>query len=310
MATKSNAVAQDAVQSETKKVLRRGVASARGTARLKFSHELANRNGLFTGHLDSVTTSMIAIGEDKTGMPSFNGLEIPKIVFTFASNEPEANKRHYVTLQFTAVESNVETIPGGKEDWKVNSVFDWFKHILNVYVLNGRELNEEEAAALELSYTDFDENGEYVPVDANDVIAGWKTVFENFANILNEGNNGASYIKDKSGKDIPLWMKLIRYTKSKKEWKAVNNGELAFPAFVGEGCIEKFVPNVLPSIRLNAIKEAIHPMNIEKPKTPNLGIAGGVGSAPTMGGVSFDTNALNAEAFGGIAAEAAQDMPF
>lgn len=310
MTTKSNAVAQDAVQSETKKVLRRGVASARGTARLKFSHELANRNGLFTGHLDSVTTSMIAIGEDKTGMPSFNGLEIPKIVFTFASNEPEANKRHYVTLQFTAVESNVETIPGGKEDWKVNSVFDWFKHILNVYVLNGRELNEEEAAALELSYTDFDENGEYVPVDVNDVIAGWKTVFENFANILNEGNNGASYIKDKSGKDIPLWMKLIRYTKSKKEWKAVNNGELAFPAFVGEGCIEKFVPNVLPSIRLNAIKEAIHPMNIEKPKTPNLGIAGGAGSAPAMGGVSFDTNALNAEAFGGIAAEAAQDMPF
>ena len=310
MTTKSNAVAQDAVQSETKKVLRRGVASARGTARLKFSHELANRNGLFTGHLDSVTTSMIAIGEDKTGMPSFNGLEIPKIVFTFASNEPEANKRHYVTLQFTAVESNVETIPGGKEDWKVNSVFDWFKHILNVYVLNGRELNEEEAAALELSYTDFDENGEYVPVDVNDVIAGWKTVFENFANMLNEGNNGASYIKDKSGKDIPLWMKLIRYTKSKKEWKAVNNGELAFPAFVGEGCIEKFVPNVLPSIRLNAIKEAIHPMNIEKPKTPNLGIAGGAGSAPAMGGVSFDANTLNAEAFGGIAAEAAQDMPF
>ena len=189
-------------------------------------------------------------------------------------------------------------------------MFDWFKHILNVYVLNGRELNEEEAAALELSYTDFDENGEYVPVDVNDVIAGWKTVFENFANMLNEGNNGASYIKDKNGKDIPLWMKLIRYTKSKKEWKAVNNGELAFPAFVGEGCIEKFVPNVLPSIRLNAIKEAIHPMNIEKPKTPNLGIAGGAGSAPAMGGVSFDANALNAEAFGGIAAEAAQDMPF
>lgn len=310
MTTKSNVVAQDAVQNETKKVLRRGVASARGTARLKFSHELANRNGLFTGHLDSVTTSMIAIGEDKTGMPSFNGLEIPKIVFTFASNESEVNKRHYVTLQFTAVESNVETIPGGKEDWKVNSVFDWFKHILNVYVLNGRELNEEESAALELSYTDFDENGEYVPVDVNDVIASWKTVFENFANMLNEGNNGASYIKDKSGKDIPLWMKLIRYTKSKKEWKAVNNGELAFPAFVGEGCIEKFVPNVLPSIRLNAIKEAIHPMNIEKPKTPNLGIAGGVGSAPAMGEVSFNTNTLTAEAFGGIAAEAAQDMPF
>ena len=35
------------------------------------------------------------IGDDKTGMPSFNGLEIPKLTITFASNEEDANKRHY-----------------------------------------------------------------------------------------------------------------------------------------------------------------------------------------------------------------------
>lgn len=310
MPTTSNVAGQENVQNEVKKVLRRGVASARGTSRLKFSHEMANRNGLFVGHLDSVTTSMIMIGEDKTGMPSFNGLEIPKIVFTFASNEPEINKRHYVTLQFTAVESNVETIPGGEDDWKVNSVFDWFKHILSVYVLNGRDLNEEEAEALSLPYLDFDENGEYVPVAVEEVIAGWKKIFENFANMLNAGNNGNSYIKDSKGKDIPLWIKLIRYTKSKKEWKAVNNGELAFPAFVREGCIEKFTPNTMPSIRLNAIRESIIPMNIDKPKTPNMGTPGmGIG-APAIGGVTIDTNPMSAEAFGGISAEAASDVPF
>ena len=120
---------------ETKKVSRRGIGTARGTTRLKFSHEQAKQNGLFLGHLDSVAVTMIQIGEDKTGMPSFNGLEIPKLTVTFASNEEEVNKRHYQNLTFTAVESNANTIPGGKEEWKVNTVFDWFKHILNVYVL-------------------------------------------------------------------------------------------------------------------------------------------------------------------------------
>ena len=96
-----NEVANEATK-EVKKV-RRGIAAARGTTRLKFSHEQAKLNGLFIAHLDSVATSMIQIGEDKTGMPSFNGLEIPKLVFTFASNEAEVAKRHYVTLQFTAV---------------------------------------------------------------------------------------------------------------------------------------------------------------------------------------------------------------
>lgn len=65
---------------ETKKVSRRGIGTARGTTRLKFSHEQAKQNGLFLGHLDSVAVTMIQIGEDKTGMPSFNGLEDRKSV--------------------------------------------------------------------------------------------------------------------------------------------------------------------------------------------------------------------------------------
>lgn len=296
---------------QTKKVNRRGVSTARGTARLKFSHELAKQNGLFIGHLDSVEVSTIKIGEDTTGMPSFNGLEIPRITIIFASNEEDAAKRHYVPLTFNAVESNVNTIPGGKEEWKVNSVFDWFKHILNVYLLKGRDLTDEEAAALSLNFEDFDEQGEYIAVEPEDVVAGWKVLFENFENIMNRGRDAQPIFKTKDGKNIPIWMKLIRYIKNnKKGWQPVNNGDLAFPTFVGEGCIEIFKQNTLPSIRFDAVKEAILPMNIEKPKAPNMpapGIAltmGGVPVGDPMVGINTNTG------FGSITEAAGDDMPF
>lgn len=300
-------------QVEVKKVSRRGIGAARGTTRLKFSHEQARQNGLFVGHLESVEVKMIQIGEDTTGMPSFNGLEIPKLVLTFASNEEDANKRRYVVQQFTAVESNANNIPGGTSAWKVDSVFDWMKHILNVYVLKGRELTEVEEAALSLSYEDFDENGEYIPVEPEEVIAGWKVLFENFENILNRGKDGQPYYKDKNGKYLPIWMKLLRYAKNnKKGWQSIiKSGELAFPAFVGEGCIELYKQNTAPSIRVNSINEAIIPMNIEKPKTPNMPTSAMGGSAPIMGGVPvMDTMLGGGANYGEINAAAEEDMPF
>lgn len=295
------------------KVNRRGLGSARGTTRLKFTHELAKQNGLFIAHVDSVVVSTIQIGEEKTGMPSFNGLEIPKLTITFASNEEEAAKRHYQTLSFTAVESNAQTIPGGKDEWKVNTVFDWLKHILNVFVLKGRDLTEEEAAALSLSYEDFDENGDYVSIEPEDVIASWKTLFENFENIMNRGRDGQPVYKTKDGKPITVWIKLLRYIKTnKKGWQAINNGDLSFPSFVGEGCIEVFKQNTPVSIRVDKVKESIIPMNIEKPKTPNMPNIGGMG-APAMGGIPVMDNMggmVDNSNLGNIAADAAEDVPF
>lgn len=315
MAKENENVATGAVAAEapveTKKVSRRGIGSARGTTRLKFSHEQAKQNGLFLGHLDSVVVSMIQIGEDKTGMPSFNGLEIPKLTITFASNEEEVNKRHYQPLTFTAVESNANTIPGGKEEWKVNSVFDWLKHILNVFVLKGRELTEEEEAALSLSYEDFDEQGEYSPVEPEVVIAGWKTLFENFENIMNRGRDGQPYFKTKDGKNVALWLKMLRYVKTpKKGWQPINNGDLSFPSFVGEGCIEIYKQNTPPSIRIDSVKEAIIPMNVEKAKAPNMPTPGTGAMAAGMGGVPVVDPMVGGGNFAGIAGEAADDMPF
>lgn len=299
-------VNQETPIEEVKKVSRRGLGSARGTARLKFGNDQAKPNGLFLGHLEEVKYSTITIGEDKTGMPSFNGFEIPKLTLTFASNEEDPNKRHYVSKTFTAVESNVNTIPGGKEEWKVNSVFDWLKHVLNVYYLKGRELTDEEVTALSLTFEDFDEQGEYVSVDTEIVINAWKVLFENFENIMNRGKDGKPVYHDKNNKFIPVWLKLLRYVKSRKSWTPINNGDLSLPQFVGEGCIEIYQQNTIPSIKIDLVKETILIMNVEKPKTPNMPAVGGM--APMMGGVAIDQtmNPMGTD----ISSQTIDDMPF
>lgn len=299
-------VNQETPIEEVKKVSRRGLGSARGTARLKFGNDQAKPNGLFLGHLEEVKYSTITIGEDKTGMPSFNGFEIPKLTLTFASNEEDPNKRHYVSKTFTAVESNVNTIPGGKEEWKVNFVFDWLKHVLNVYYLKGRELTDEEATALSLTFEDFDEQGEYVSVDTEIVINAWKVLFENFENIMNRGKDGKPVYHDKNNKFIPVWLKLLRYVKSRKSWIPINNGDLSLPQFVGEGCIEIYQQNAIPSIKIDLVKETILIMNVEKPKTPNMPAVGGM--APMMGGVAIDQtmNPMGTD----ISSQTLEDMPF
>lgn len=299
-------VNQETPIEEVKKVSHRGLGSARGTARLKFGNDQAKPNGLFLGHLEEVKYSTITIGEDKTGMPSFNGFEIPKLTLTFASNEEDPNKRHYVSKTFTAVESNVNTIPGGKEEWKVNSVFDWLKHVLNVYYLKGRELTYEEATALSLTFEDFDEQGEYVSVDTEIVINAWKVLFENFENIMNRGKDGKPVYHDKNNKFIPVWLKLLRYVKSRKSWTPINNGDLSLPQFVGEGCIEIYQQNAIPSIKIDLVKETILIINVEKPKTPNMPAVGGM--APMMGGVAIDQtmNPMGTD----ISSQTIDDMPF
>lgn len=299
-------VNQETPIEEVKKVSRRGLGSAHGTARLKFGNDQAKPNGLFLGHLEEVKYSTITIGEDKTGMPSFNGFEIPKLTLTFASNEEDPNKRHYVSKTFTAVESNVNTIPGGKEEWKVNSVFDWLKHVLNVYYLKGRELTDEEATALSLTFEDFDEQGEYVSVDTEVVINAWKVLFENFENIMNRGKDGKPVYHDKNNKFIPVWLKLLRYVKSRKSWTPINNGDLSLPQFVGEGCIEIYRQNAIPSIKIDLVKETILIINVEKPKTPNMPTVGGM--APMMGGVAIDQtmNPMGTD----ISSQTIDDMPF
>ena len=291
----------------------RGIGTARGTNRMKFSHTDAKNNGLFLGHIESIEVKEVKIGEDTTGMPSFNGLIIPRLVINFASNEKEANRRKYTQLTFNAQESNIETIPGGSKAWAVDAIFNWMKHLLDVFVTKGaRDLNKEETNALTLPFDDTDDEGNYVSVEPETVIAGWKTLFENFANIMNKTDKEGAHpvYQDASGKPITIWMKLLRYVKgsAKKNatWKKVNNGELGLPNIVGEGCIEIFKQNVAPAIRLNPVTESILPRKEEEAKAPNIGVPGmnsGIPAADPMIGGGIDP-------MDDMFAAASEDMPF
>ena len=268
---------------------RRGISNeTRATSRLKFDdvRDANKANGLFQGHLESVEVTDITIGEDTTGMPSFNGMTVPKLILTFASNHPAVAERRYVSMQFLPAESNVDTIPNGSKAWQVDRIMAYLKHLLDVYLLKGKPMSEEQEDALTLAFEDFDDNGEYVSVDPTEVINGWRVLFENFANIMNTGKDGKPIYVTADGKIIPIWMKLLRFTKNKGQWKPVEGGnragDLAFPGFVGEGVIELFVTNKAPILKVDATKEKIAVMDIAK--TPTNPAVPGMPGAP-MGGV-------------------------
>ncbi|AXH74545.1 MAG: putative single stranded DNA-binding protein [crAssphage sp. isolate ctbg_1] len=308
--TANNVTAPETTNVPTVKRPRRGVGSARGTTRLKFDHKMALPNGLFLGHIDEVSIKMVTIGEDTSGMPSFNGLSIPRVSVVFASNEADANARKYQTISFMAVESNAETIPGGKDEWKVNQVFDYIKHILNVFILKGRALTEEEEIALSLPFEDFDDDGNYYPVEPEVVIEGWTQVFNNFVTMMNTGKNGNPVFKDNNNKFISCYGKLIRCIKTKKGWKNVTNGDLVFPTFVGEGVLEIYKPNVQPALRVDVIRESITPKVVEAAKKPNMPTmpVAGMGGGVMLG--SENTIADPMAGPGGISTEAYEDDPF
>lgn len=291
-----------------KKVKRRGISNETvGTSRLKFSHTDMRPNGLFIAHLDDIQLNEVDMKDD-SAMVSFRGTKVNRLVLTFASNEDDANKRRYVYLNFMPVESNVNTIPGGKEEWKVTRIFDYLKHILDVYVLHGNAMSTEMEDALSLDYDDTDEQGEYVSVPAETVAAAWNKLFTNFVNIMNTAKDGKPAYKTADNKIIPVWIKLIRYIKTGKGWTPIANGQLSFPTYPGEGVIEIFQAKTAPLIKVDAVREAIKPMNVEPAKkAPNVAIPGFGGIA--TGSVVGSEMPANDFLGGGIDTMPFEDMP-
>ena len=306
---KTNAATANA-QTVAKKV-RRGVSNkTQAVAQLKFHEKDAAQNGLFVGHLEEVRVDWSNNAEAK----SFTGMSIPRLTFHFASNHANASEKRHVYQTLFPVESNVNTIPGGSEDWRVNNVFSWIKHILDVFYLKGREMTEAEEDALSLTFEDFDENGEYVSVEAEDVIAGYRAIFENAAAMLNgsfelaDGEVAKPVYKTSDGKFIPCWLKLLRHKKRKGDWVNVGaNGDLAFDGFIGNGVVELLKKDCPPTVlRLDLAKESITPK--ETKKTPTIG-APGMG-APAMGGVMAGAPTMNMPVDNGAFQAVGEEMPF
>ena len=306
---KTNAATANA-QTVAKKV-RRGVSNkTQAVAQLKFHEKDAEQNGLFVGHLEEVRVDWSNNAEAK----SFTGMSIPRLTFHFASNHANASEKRHVYQTLFPVESNVNTIPGGSEDWRVNNVFNWIKHILDVFYLKGREMTEAEEDALSLTFEDFDENGEYVSVEVEDVIAGYRAIFENAAAMLNgsfelaDGETAKPVYKTSDGKFIPCWLKLLRHKKRKGDWINVGaNGDLAFDSFIGNGVVELLKKDCPPTVlRLDLAKESITPK--ETKKTPTIG-APGMG-APAMGGVMAGAPTMGMPVDNGAFQAAGEEMPF
>lgn len=296
------------------KKLRRGISNAtQATTNLKFSEKDAANNGLFLGSLAEVRVDYSTNAESK----DFPGIPVPRLTFHFVSTHKDDKEKRHVYQTLFPVPSNVDTIPKGKDDWKVNAVFNWVKHVLDVFYLKGRELTEEEEEALTLPFEDFDEEFNYVAVSTEDVVAGYRVVFENAAAMLNgkfkleEGEVAKPCYKNANGVPVIVWMKLLRHIKNRKgEWTNVANGDLGFGTFIGAGVLEAYVDKKLPSIlSIDVSKESITPK--ETKKVPTIG-----GPAPMvgMGGVVIPGMGMNNAGVGGdtfdATAEAGEVMPF
>lgn len=269
----------------TVKKSRRGVNNqTKAVAQLRFHEKDAAQNMLFVGHIEEIRVDWSTNADGK----QFTGMSVPRLTIHAASNHNVATEMRHVYYTLNPVESNVLTIPGGTEEWKVTNVFNWMKHVLDIFYLKGRELTESEEEALSLPFEDFDEAGNYVSVDPETVIAGYRYIFENFAAMMNgqwnleDGAVAKPCYKTADGKILPTWMKLIRYKKVKGEWKAVaQNGELGFDSFLGNGVFELVKKDQMPLIlRVDLAKESITPK--ETKKAPSIG---GVGMGAAMGGV-------------------------
>ena len=312
MSADKEKVAEGSAQPTVKKV-RRGVNNqTKAVAQLRFHEKDAStQNGLFIGHLDSVSVDWSVNAEGK----QFTGEKVPRVTLHFASNHQSASEQRHVYYTLNCVESNVNTIPEGSEEWKVNNIFNWMKHILDVYYLKGREMTEDEELALSLPFTDYDDEGNYVAVETADVIAGYAHIFNNFAAMMNgqfnlkDGETAKPCYKTADGKFIPAWLKLLRHKKVKGEWKNVaQNGELGFDSFIGNGVVELIRKDMPPAVlRVDLAKESITPK--ETKKAPSIGATNS--GIAAMGGVMAGAPMNMGAPINGAFAEAADnEMPF
>ena len=289
---------------EVKKV-RRGVSNqTQAVNQLRFHEKDAAPNGLFVAELAEVKVDWSTNQDAKV----FAGIKVPHLTFEFTSTHAKPAEKRHVYYTLFPVESNVNTIPGGSEEWKVNQVLNGIKHLIDVFYLRGRLMTAEEEDMLALNFCDFDEDNNYIVVDPQEVANAYGTLFTNVANIFNgivtakEGETPKAIFKDKDGKPIKCWIKLIRAKKIKGEWKNVSNGELAFDPFIGNGFVELQNGNNPPTIlRMDLSKESITPKEVKR--TPNMpGMGGVMAGDPMMGaGMPSDQGAYNA---------AQDEMPF
>lgn len=278
---------------------RRGISNeTRTTSRKKFSHKDAINNiWLFVGNLHA-RVAWVTMKEESNMRPAFAGKAVPQLIIEATSLHTNPVDVRVASKTFWAYESNVDYIPGGSKEKFINMDFAWIKHFLDVVVFKGREMTDEESEMLELGYVDYDDNGQYEPVEVEDVIKAWGVLFDNVVKLVETGGeNGKSALLDKAGNQRQFWFRLNRYYKNKGDWafsgQGSEEGDLVFPNIVGQGIFEeKFMIDANhfrePSLLFDFTKERIAPMEgvqSKQKKAPNLAAAASIGGIAMGAGI-------------------------
>lgn len=276
---------------ETKKVVGRGISNeTRSASQRKFHISMIDKTtGLFVGALEDVKVDYMDFKDGDDSKSTFKGLKVPRLSFHFSSLDVNASQRAHVYKTFTPVESTVNTMPGGTEAWKVEgAILGYIKHFLDVYFLKGRELTESEVESLILPLDDVTEDGEFNPLEQEEVVKAYETLFVNVAKLFNTGNAGKPVYKSDKGTPIITWLKLLSCYKAKNAWKHIDNGNLGFSSFVGEGVIEIKKDGSAPLMVINgAIESVSNKVEAKAPTTlpqiPGIPSVGAFTSASPIG---------------------------
>lgn len=247
-------------EQEVRKVARRGITNeTRGASQRKYHISMVDRNTkLFVGALMDVTVDYQDYKDTDASQSVFKGNKVPRLSFHFSSLDINPSQRAHVYKTFKPVESTVDTIPGGERAWLVEgSIMGYIKYLLDIYYLKGRELTDGEVEILSLPLDDVADDGSYNPVEVEEVLAAYTTLFSNVATLFNTALSGKPVFLSDKGAPITAWLKLITCYKSKNVWKHVDNGNLAFPQFTGEGIIEFKIDNKTPLLNLNSATESV-----------------------------------------------------
>lgn len=203
-------------------------ASQDVTARLKFKPDATVDNGLCRGTLINVEVTEAEVKSDSEWI--FAGMTVPTLNFRFQNIPSKVdNHERFYTQRETIIANNMEE---KVEDNLYDAMFKRITHIYNAFSKspNFRKLTE--------LTVDCDRKS-----SPEEVIKAFKAFFEKVAKEFNgDGKKTNPVYKDKDGKFIPVWMKLIANYPEHRAY--------VFPNFVGEGFIEPIISGVSPSIEI------------------------------------------------------------
>lgn len=254
------------------------------TSRKKFILNPEIDGGISRAIVAKIEVATADIANDSK-MTTFRGKKIPRLVIHFESTMDRPGvKTSYYDHAYLPYEHNPDNVMNKDNSWKFDSMAQTIKHLHEV--LSGRGLTKEEVELMTFPINET-ENGSFVEIPVDDIIAGWTAWFNGICAVFNGGykveddKTAPSLLINADSTPIPLFVKLLLYANNKE----VNNGDPGLPMFPGEGVFQKILKDVPREIRVKIEKgESIVPKVKTATAAANRSIPG-VSNTPGTGTV-------------------------